>query len=131
MIIPEELIPVFRLVIALIFGALIGFERDIHGKPAGIRTHMLVSVSTCLLTLVSIEQFPLDSARITAQIVTGIGFIGAGAIIASQEGVVGLTTAAGVFMTAAVGIATGTGSYTLAFVATILSVFILFIRLDL
>lgn len=92
---------------------------------------MLVSVSTCLLTLVSIEQFPLDSARITAQIVTGIGFIGAGAIIAGQEGVFGLTTAAGIFMTAAVGIATGTGSYTLAFVATILSVFILFIRLDL
>jgi putative Mg2+ transporter-C (MgtC) family protein len=112
-------------------GALIGLERDITGKPAGIRTHMLVSLGACIFTLVSIYDFPLDAARIAGGIVTGIGFLGAGAIIGGQDGVHGLTTAAGIWITAAVGLAVGTGSYVIAAVSTFLVVAILFMRIDL
>jgi len=121
---------VIRLLLAAAMGALIGLERDITGKPAGIRTHMLVSLGACVFTLVSIYDFPLDAARIAAGIVTGIGFLGAGAIIGGQDRVHGLTTAAGIWITAAVGLAVGTGSYVIAVVSTFLVVAILFMRID-
>jgi len=111
-------------------GALIGLERDLKKKPAGIRTHMLVCLGACVYTLISISEFPLDSARIAAGIVAGIGFLGAGAIIGSQDGVHGLTTAAGIWATAAVGLALGTGSYVIAAVSTLLVVVTLFINIE-
>jgi putative Mg2+ transporter-C (MgtC) family protein len=120
-----------RLFIATVLGALIGIERDLRDKPAGIRTHMLVCLGSSLVTMVSIYDFPLDAARIAAGIVTGIGFLGAGAIIGDQEGVVGLTTAAGIWVTAGIGMAVGTGNYFLAAMSTLLVVIILFMRIDL
>jgi len=122
---------VIRLLLAAAMGALIGLERNITGKPAGIRTHMLVSLGSCVFTIVSVYDFPLDAAKIAGGIVTGIGFLGAGAIIGDQDQVLGLTTAAGIWITAAVGLAVGAGSYVVAAVSTFLVVAILFMRIDL
>jgi putative Mg2+ transporter-C (MgtC) family protein len=121
---------ILRLLLAAALGALIGLERDLKKKPAGIRTHMLVCLGACVYTLISVSEFPLDSARIAAGIVAGIGFLGAGAIIGSQDGVHGLTTAAGIWVTAAVGLALGTGSYVIAAVSTLLVVVTLFINIE-
>ena len=113
-----------RLIVAAALGGLVGAEREIHGHPAGIRTHMLVALGSALFTVLSIHGFGqgpgsgIDPTRIAAQIVTGIGFLGAGAIL--KDGVVirGLTTAASLWATAAVGLATGAGEYVIALVAT-------------
>jgi len=110
--------PVIRLMLAAALGAIIGYERESSNKPAGLRTHVLVSVASCLVTLVSLMEFPEDPARLLAQIIPGIGFIGAGSIIASGEKVTGITTATGIFVTSAIGIAVGTGNYVLA-IATV------------
>ena len=112
--------PVFRLMLAATLGAVIGFERESSHKPAGLRTHVLVSVASCLVTLVSILEFPEDPARLLAQIIPGIGFIGAGSIIASGEKVTGITTATGIFVTSAIGIAVGTGNYIIAIAAVVI-----------
>ena len=122
----EYLEPVIRLILAAALGAVIGYEREIHGKPAGLRTHVLVSLASCLVTLVSILEFPEDPARLLAQIIPGIGFIGAGSIIASGEKVTGLTTATGIFVTSAIGIAVGTGNYVLAIVSVGIAGFVLY-----
>jgi putative Mg2+ transporter-C (MgtC) family protein len=106
-----------RLILAAALGALIGGEREIHGHPAGIRTHMLVALGSGLFTVLSIHGFGqgpgagIDPTRIAAQIVSGIGFLGAGAIL--KDGIVirGLTTAASLWATAAVGMAAGSGEY--------------------
>jgi putative Mg2+ transporter-C (MgtC) family protein len=106
-----------RLVLAAVLGAMIGAEREIHRHPAGIRTHMLVALGAGLFTVLSIHGFgqgpgvPIDPTRIAAQIVSGIGFLGAGAIL--KDGIVirGLTTAASLWATAAVGMAAGAGEY--------------------
>lgn len=109
---------VLRLVLAAALGALVGFQREHENKPAGLRTHMVVCVGACLFCLVSIYGFGemSDPSRIAAQVVTGIGFIGAGTIIflSRQHIVVGLTTAATVWSVAAVGLAVGAGLYVLA-----------------
>lgn len=109
-----------RLVTAALLGAALGFEREIRQKDAGLRTNILISVGAALFTLMSIEiSGPSgDPGRIAAQIVTGIGFLGAGAIIRTDSGVQGLTTAATVWVNAAVGVAAGGGKYHLAFIAT-------------
>ena len=113
-----------RLVIAAILGLAIGFEREIHGHPAGLRTHMLVALGSALFTVLSIRGFlgepgaaPVDPTRIAAQIVSGIGFLGAGAIL--KDGIVirGLTTAASLWATSAVGMAAGAAEYVIAAVA--------------
>ena len=106
--------------LAAALGAVIGCERESSHKPAGLRTHVLVSVASCLVTLVSILEFPEDPARLLSQIIPGIGFIGAGSIIASGEKVTGITTATGIFVTSSIGIAVGTGNYVLAMVAVII-----------
>lgn len=106
---------------------LVGFERELAHKPAGLRTHMLVCLGSCLFTLISLE-FAIDPARIASGIVAGIGFIGAGAIIAEPDRVVGITTAASLWVTAAIGLTVGIGSYMLAFVATLLAISVLFLR---
>lgn len=116
-----------RLLIAALLGLAIGFEREIHGHPAGLRTHMLVALGSALFTVLSIYGFAgegsvspaaiVDPTRIAAQIVSGIGFLGAGAIL--KDGIVirGLTTAASLWATSAVGMAAGAGEYVLAAVA--------------
>ncbi|MEM2163230.1 MAG: MgtC/SapB family protein [Candidatus Bathyarchaeia archaeon] len=112
---------------AVILGLAIGFERERAHKPAGLRTHMLVCLGSCLFTIVSL-RFSLDPARIAAGIVAGIGFIGAGAIIAEREKIVGITTAASLWVTSAIGLALGIGDYILAVIAAALTVLILFSR---
>ena len=119
MALTEFIEPVFRLMLAAALGAVIGFERESSHKPAGLRTHVLVSVASCLVTLVSILEFPEDPARLLAQIIPGIGFIGAGSIIASGEKVTGITTATGIFVTSAIGIAVGTGNDVIAIAAVV------------
>jgi putative Mg2+ transporter-C (MgtC) family protein len=114
-----------RLLLAAVLGAAIGYEREIHDHPAGMRTHLLVSVGSAAFTVISIYGFsntgianeaPTDPSRVAAQIVTGIGFLGAGAIIKYGTSVRGLTTAASLWATAAVGMAAGAGWWVIAIV---------------
>ena len=108
------------------FGGIIGFERRRAEKPAGLRTLALVSAGSALFTIVSINGFQLsDAARVAAQIVTGIGFLGAGIIFRSGDQVRGLTTATSVWLSAAVGMSAGAGMYVISAVATILAIVIL------
>jgi putative Mg2+ transporter-C (MgtC) family protein len=100
-------------------GAIVGIEREITHKPAGLRTHMLVSLGASLFTIVSID-FSFDPARIASGIVAGIGFIGAGAIWAEKDKVRGITTASSLWATAAIGLAAGLGDYPLAITVTAL-----------
>ncbi len=109
----------FRLILALILGGMIGFERERHNRPAGLRTHILVCTGSCLMMMVSAygfgeqlgESFVADPGRIAAGVVTGIGFIGAGTILQQRGGVRGLTTAASIWVVAGVGLAVGIGFY--------------------
>ncbi len=119
-----------RLVIAAVLGAAIGVEREIHGHPAGMRTHLLVCVGSALFTGLSIYSFGAsatpgapDPARVAAQIVAGIGFLGAGAIIKDGPSIRGLTTAASLWATAAIGMSAGTGEYIVATTASAIVVF--------
>ncbi|MEM2154905.1 MAG: MgtC/SapB family protein [Nitrososphaeria archaeon] len=115
---------VIGLLMSIVFGAIIGLEREITHKPAGLRTHMLVCLGSCIFTIVSL-RFGMDPARVAAGIVTGIGFIGAGTIIAEQGKVVGITTAASLWVTAAIGLTIGIGEYLLSAVSTLLVFLIL------
>lgn len=118
-----------RLLAAALLGAGIGLEREIHGHQAGMRTHMLVALGSAVFTVMSIYGFPkldttsaTDPSRVAAQIVTGIGFLGAGAIIKYGTSIRGLTTAASLWVVAAVGLAAGAGAYFLAVVGTLIAV---------
>ncbi|HSQ14653.1 MAG TPA: MgtC/SapB family protein [Candidatus Deferrimicrobium sp.] len=121
-----------RLVASLVIGGLIGLERSYHGRPAGFRTHSLVCLSTSLLMLVTVYEthwFPslsegrisLDPTRMAQGIMTGIGFLGAGTIMKDGLSVRGLTTAASIWITAAIGILIGIGFYVPAVIATVLT----------
>lgn len=115
-----------RLLLALALGALVGFERERTHRPAGFRTHMLVCLGACLITTAVFQQFGSDSAaRIIANIVVCIGFLGAGSIIASGKHVQGVTTAASIWVVAGIGLAVGIGSYELAIISSILVYLIL------
>jgi putative Mg2+ transporter-C (MgtC) family protein len=106
-----------RLAAALVLGAAVGFEREFRGHPAGLRTMATVSVGSCLFTSLGFFFLPghtTDPTRIAAQVVSGVGFLGAGAIFRSSDHVRGLTTAAAVWVVAAIGMAAGFGLYTLA-----------------
>ena len=106
----QELIYLLRLVISAVLGFAIGFERKARYKEAGVRTHTIVTVGSCIIMLVSKYGFEgADSARVAAQIVSGIGFIGAGMIVYKRQAIQGLTTAAGIWTTAGVGMAVGAG----------------------
>ncbi len=107
------------LVLAVLLGAVVGLERETIHKPAGLRTHMLVSLGSCLFTIVSIS-FSVDPARIAAGMVAGIGFIGAGTIWGEKDRVQGITTAASLWATAAIGLTAGIGDYPLAAFVTLL-----------
>ena len=122
-----------RLLVAAALGAAIGVEREIHSHPAGTRTHLLVSLGSALFTEISIYGFtgitnagqlaPVDPSRVAAQIVTGIGFLGAGAILKYGPSVRGLTTAASLWVTAAIGMALGAGQWAIALVTALIVIF--------
>jgi putative Mg2+ transporter-C (MgtC) family protein len=120
-----------RLICAFLVGGLIGLQREVHGKPAGLRTHMLVALGTTLIVLAGTDAgMRGDSdamSRVVQGIVTGMGFLGAGAILKlyDERYVLGLTTAAGMWMTAACGIAAGLGRYALALSGALLAWFVL------
>ena len=114
-----------RLIVAAVAGGLIGLEREALHKPAGIRTHMLVSLGAALFVLATLSIIPDEVGRIIAGIATGIGFLGAGTIFRSKDSVKGLTTAASIWTVAAIGLTVGSGQYVLAIAATILVVIIL------
>ena len=124
---PIELEMVLRLLLATALGAIIGYQRERAGKPAGLRTHILICVGAALFTVASIYGFgTADTARVAAGVVAGIGFLGAGAILRSGEGVVaGLTTAATIWAVAGIGLAAGAGLYLVAAVTTIIALIVL------
>lgn len=114
-----------KLLVATILGGIVGMEREVHDKAAGLRTHMLVCLGSCLITITSIHMYDLykgigsvSPERIAAQIVSGIGFLGAGTIIRSQASIVGLTTAASLWAVAGIGLALGTGLYLVSIFTT-------------
>ena len=115
---------ILRVLLAAALGAAIGFERERHGKAAGLRDHMLISVGAALFTIASLFGFGVgaDPARIAAGIVAGVGFIGAGVIFRGGEGVGGITTAASIWVAAAIGLAAGAGLYLISAVATAITV---------
>jgi putative Mg2+ transporter-C (MgtC) family protein len=127
-----DIITVLRVLLAFVLGGVVGFERERVQRPAGLRTHMLVSAGSACFTVASIYGFGelgtvRDPARLAAQIVTGIGFLGAGAIFRTGSTVRGLTTASSIWITASIGIVAGLGMFTLAVFTTALTWFTLFV----
>jgi len=126
----EEFVRVtLRLLVAVVLGGLVGLEREAAGKAAGLRTHMLVTLGAAL-TLVVAERMkmpPADQSRVIQGLVTGVGFLGGGAIlkITDERRIKGLTTAAGIWMTASIGIAVGAGKLATALLATVLTFVVL------
>ena len=114
---------IIRLLVAGLLGGLIGFEREIRAKEAGLRTHFLVALGSALFMLISQYAFAgrFDASRVAAQVVSGIGFIGAGVIIFQKNVVRGVTTAAGLWVAAAIGLACGAGMWVVAIAATLLA----------
>ena len=118
---------IIRLLVSLFLGAIVGFERQYHEKPAGFSTNTLICLGSTVFAMVSLlsaQYFGGDPARIAAQIVTGVGFLGAGSIIREGNKISGLTTAAGIWVVAAIGMATGYGEFAIAGFAVLL-VFVL------
>lgn len=119
----------YKLLFSIILGGLIGLERQVMGKAAGLRTHMLISLGSSVFTILSIfvskNSQIADPTRIPAMILSGIGFIGAGAIIQARGHIQGLTTAASIWATASIGMACGFGYLTIALLSTLLILFIL------
>lgn len=121
-----EFEPVVRLILGFVLSGIVGLEREVSLKPAGLRTHLLVGLGSTLLTILSIDAFPgSDPARVAASIIVGIGFLGAGTIIKTEGKVIGLTTAATLWIVASIGVAAGAGFYLLAIIATILAFLVL------
>src|ERR1700688_2707208 len=132
----DDLVIIGRVTGALVLGALIGFERTFHGRPAGFRTHSLVCIASAILMIVTVYQnqwmtllehdaIRTDPTRMAQGIMTGIGFLGAGVIFKEGLSVRGLTTAASIWITAAIGILIGVGFYFSAILATVLTIGIL------
>jgi putative Mg2+ transporter-C (MgtC) family protein len=123
-----EWVDVGKLLAAAIAGGIIGLERETHDKPAGFRTNILICLGAALFTVMSlrISGAETERTRIAAQIVTGVGFLGAGAIIRSGGNVIGLTTAATIWLVASVGMAFGAGHFLLGSVVTVLATAVLF-----
>ena len=128
-----DMITLAKLLLAAFLGGMIGLEREVHGRPAGFRTHLLVSLGSCLFVITSIQfyllfgnfsgsqPFGVDPGRVAAQVVTGIGFLGAGAIIKERFSVRGLTTAACLWIAAAIGLACGIGLFGISLLVTMIS----------
>ncbi len=125
---------ILQVFLSVILGSLIGLEREYKGKTAGLRTYGLVTLGACLFTIISFQLFyffltetgvSFDPSRIIQAVAIGIGFIGAGVIFQQSSGPRGLTTAAGLWVTAAIGVAVGAKLYLLSLVGTLLAIFIL------
>ena len=132
---------IIRIALAGVFASCIGLERELTNKDAGLRTHIMVALGACIFTLLSIYAFPTfaigdnvdpvqatgvrDTARVAAQVVTGIGFIGAGTVLRNGPIVLGLTTASTLWIAASIGMACGAGMYQIAFAGTALAILIL------
>lgn len=119
-----------QITLAAVLGGIIGIEREWRGRPAGFRTNILIALGSCLFTILSIEGFPVkgnaqDTARIAAQVVSGIGFLGAGALLQTRNKTKGMTTAATIWLVAAIGMAVGVGAYFLAVFTTLLTAVVL------
>lgn len=125
---PQEVEMILRLLLAAVLGIVIGLQREWKGKPAGVRTLALISVGSAMFSIISAMAFEGgDTTRIAAGVVTGIGFLGAGAILHRHGGVEGLTTAASIWAVAGIGLAAGAGLYLIAVAVTIIALAILFI----
>ncbi len=118
---------IIRLIYAAFLGGVVGIEREVHEKAAGFRTHILVCIGSCVIMLTSMHIFDIykgiadaDPGRIAAQVVSGIGFLGAGTIIRSRVSIVGLTTAASLWSIAGIGLAVGSGLFIVSAFATVL-----------
>ena len=117
--------------LSVILCGVIGIERELRGRSAGLRTHLLVGVGSCIIMIISIYGFPAvfgekrDVARLAAQIITGVGFLGAGAIIHHNSGIKGLTTAGTIWIVMAIGIACGSFNFIIAIIATLIIIFVL------
>ncbi|MDD5120356.1 MAG: MgtC/SapB family protein [Candidatus Omnitrophica bacterium] len=129
---PTDLEMITRLLLTLVLSGLIGLERQVHRRDAGLRTHILVALGSALIMLTSLyvfdiykEQVSMDPVRIAAGVVTGIGFLGAGTIIRSPDGVKGLTTAASLWVVAGIGLAVGAGFSRIAIYTTVLVLVVL------
>ena len=127
-----ELSILIRLLAAVVCGGLVGIERELRGRVAGLRTHILVCLGSCLIMIVSVEVARqsgsgADASRIAAQVVSGIGFLGAGAIIRSNASVIGLTTAASLWVVAGIGLACGIGFFQGAIMTTVIILLVLFL----
>ena len=120
-----------RLVVGTVLGGVIGYERDIHGRPAGLRTHLIVALASTTFMLVSThfvyfqhygrdDLVTVDTSRIAASVVAGIGFLGGGAILRTGLTIQGLTTAAGLWLVAAIGLSAGAGMYVVSVAATLI-----------
>jgi len=127
-----EISIIIRLTLSVVLGGLIGLERQLHRRTAGLRTHILVCLGSCLIMLTSLfifdiykDKVPLDPARIAAGVITGIGFLGAGAIIQERASVRGLTTAASLWVVAGIGLAVGCGFYLASIFTAVLSLIVL------
>ena len=116
-----ELEVLFKLILATILGGLVGLERESRGKPAGFRTNVLIAVGATLFTQVSLVAGSMggDPGRVAAQVASGVGFLGAGAVIQGRGSVTGLTTAASIWVVAAIGLAIGAGNYVAAIGGTV------------
>jgi putative Mg2+ transporter-C (MgtC) family protein len=120
-----------RVTLAAVLGGIIGIEREWRGRSAGFRTNILIALGACLFTIISIEGFPLgdsasrDSARVAAQVVSGVGFLGAGALLQTRNKTKGMTTAATIWLVAAIGMTVGVGAYFLAVFTTLLTAAVL------
>jgi uncharacterized membrane protein YhiD involved in acid resistance len=129
MIVSSEI--ALRLFVAAAYGGIIGIEREWRNKAAGLRTNMLICLGSCLLMILSLtvvqgyEKYMADPTRIAAQIVTGIGFLGAGAIIRAKFTVTGITTAASIWLTSGIGMAVGAGNYFIASVSLLITLIVL------
>ncbi len=135
---------IIRLLLATLIGGLIGYERTVKNRPAGFRTHILVCVGAALIMIIqeqmlynmldlidmdiiNYQMFKLDQGRMAGQVITGVGFLGAGTIIRDKGQVKGLTTAASIWVVACIGIAVGAGFYFISFTAILIVMFSLFI----
>ena len=118
---------IMRIFVAGLLGGVIGFEREFRAKEAGVRTHFIVALGSALFMIISQFAFSgrFDAARVAAQVVSGIGFIGAGVIIFQKNVVRGITTAAGLWVAAAIGLACGAAMYSVAIAATLMTVMVL------
>ena len=126
---PEDLI---KILVAVLIGGIIGFERELHSKAAGLRTITLITVGAAMFTILSSKFTDTSTSRVASNIVTGVGFLGAGAILFAEGKVKGLTTASSIWVSAALGMAVGLGQYILGVATALLVVIVLdlFTRLD-